>query len=229
MSAAKRALRRAVQEWREGRGPAPQILRTCDACGEERWRPLDRRHARFELDAHLAGGQRADLALRDATGRVRLVVQLEGGSRLPNRSSGESATPTIVLHGEALLHDPLRWRPLRERGLPRWRCRCALARPLPVDDAFSLRVIGCPLNLRQDAKHAYASVVHDCARCSFFVGIGYADAQRRRVSLYCAFGKARSPLAPVRIGPAPAPRLPPSRPAVPELPPLPLLANRNAS
>jgi hypothetical protein len=229
MSAAKRALRRAVQAWREGRGAAPQILRTCDACGEERWRPLDRRHARFELDAHLGGGQRADLALRDATGRVRLVVQLENGSRLPNRSSGESATPTIVLDGEAVLADPLRWRPLRERGLPRWRCRCALARPLPVDDAFSLRVIGCPLNLRQDAKHAYASVVHDCARCSFFVGIGYADAERRRVSLYCAFGKARSPLAPARIGPAPAPRLPPSRPALPELPMLPMLANRNAS
>ncbi|HVU50299.1 MAG TPA: hypothetical protein VHL80_06415 [Polyangia bacterium] len=200
-------------------------MRTCDACGEERWRPLDRRHARFELDAHLDGGLRADLALRDLTGRVRLVVQLEGGSRLPNRSTGESTTPTIVLDGASLIGDALRWRPLRERGLPRWRCRCTLARPLPVDDAFSLRVIGCPLNLRQDAKPPYASVIHDCARCSFFVGIGYADAHRRRVSLYCAFGKARAPLAPARIGPAPAPRLPPPRPALPMLPTL----DRNAS
>ena len=53
--------------------------------------------------------------------------------------------PLIELSGAALVAEPLRWRPLRDSGLPRWRCRCALARPLPVDDAFSLRVIGCPL------------------------------------------------------------------------------------
>jgi hypothetical protein len=218
MSAAKRALQRAVQAWRDGRGPAPQILRTCDACGEERWRPLDRRHAKVELDAHLAHGRRADLTLSDGAGRVRLIVRLEGGSRLPNRVENEPGAPVIVLEGAAVVADPLRWRPLRERGLPRWRCRCALARPLPVDDAFSLRVIGCPLNLRrEDSAHpaqalapgcGYASVIHDCARCAFFVGIGYADAERRRVSLYCAFGKATRP----RIGPAPAPRLPPALP-----------------
>jgi hypothetical protein len=214
MSAAKKALRRVVQAWREGLGAAPQLLRTCDACGEERWRPLDRRQSHVEIDAHLGVGQRADLTLSDASGRVRLVVQLEGGSRLPNRPLTAAApAPVIVLSGAAVAEDPLRWRPLREQGLPRWRCRCALARPLPVDDAFSLRVIGCPLNLRREpfgATHAYASVVHDCARCSFFVGIGYADSERRRVSLYCGFGKSKS-LRP-RVGPAPVPRLPPSLP-----------------
>jgi hypothetical protein len=216
MSAAKRALRKTVQAWLSGHGPAPQILRSCDACGEERWRPIDRRHVRCELDAHLALGRRADLTLSDAGGRVRLIVQLEGGSRLPNRVESASAAPVIVLGGASVVADPLRWRPLRERGLPRWRCRCALARPLPVDDAFSLRVIGCPLNLRREdapgakGKGSYASVIHDCARCAFFVGIGYADPQRRRVSLYCGFGKSKS-MSP-RIGPAPAPRLPPSLP-----------------
>jgi len=214
MSAAKRTLRKAVQAWREGRGPAPQLLRTCDACGEERWRPLDRRHAHLELDAHLGHGRRADLTLSDAAGRVRLVVRLEGGSRLPNRTEAAASAPLIVLDGAVVVADPLRWRPLRERGLPRWRCRCAFARPLPVDDAFSLRVLGCPLNLRREdaAKGTYASVIHDCARCAFFVGIGYADPQRRRVSLYCAFGRPKTKTMPARIGPAPAPRLPPSLP-----------------
>jgi len=215
MSSAKRTLRRAVGDWRDGRAPAPQILRTCDACGEERWRTLDRRHARVELDAHLGEGRRADLTLRDAAGRLRLVVQLAGGSRLPNRVEALPGVPVVVLDAAAVMADPLRWRPVRERGLPRWRCRCALARPLPVDDAFSLRVIGCPLNLRRDAtggKSPYASVINDCARCSFFVGIGYADAQRRRVSLYCAFGRPQASAPPTRIGPAPAPRLPPAPP-----------------
>ncbi len=214
MSAAKRALLRAVRAWCDGRGPAPQLLRTCDACGEERWRPLDRRHANAALDAHLDDGRRADLVLRDGAGRARLIVQLEGGSRLPNRAESDAHAPVIVLAGPDVVADPLRWRPRRERGLTRWRCRCALARPLPVDDAFSLRVLGCPLNLRREdtanAPGAYASVIHDCARCGFFVGIGYADAERRRVSLYCAFGKTTRP----RIGPAPAPRMPPSLPVV---------------
>lgn len=208
MSAAKRALLRAVRAWSDGRGPAPQLLRTCDACGEERWRPLDRRHGNAAIDAHLGDGRRADLALRDGAERLRLIVQLEGGSRLPNRAASDAHAPVIVLAGPDIVAEPLRWRPLRERGLPRWRCRCALAQPLPVDDAFSLRVLGCPLNLRREdspqASGGYASVIHDCARCSFFVGIGYADAERRRVSLYCAFGTPGRR----RVGPAPAPRRP---------------------
>jgi len=183
-------------------------LQTCDACGEERWWSLDRRHRHLALDAHLPGRGRADLALSDGTGRLRLVVQLADGSRLGGRSESLGAVPVVVLSGAALVADPLRWRPVRARALPRWRCRCALARPLPVDDAFSLRVLGCPLKLRREdspqAAGAYASVIHDCARCSFFVGIGYADAERRRVSLYCAFGTAGQK----RVGPAPAPRLP---------------------
>jgi hypothetical protein len=211
MSAAKRALRKAIASFCAGRGPAPRILRHCDACGEEQWRPLDRRVRRVELNAHLADGRRADLALTDGSGRIRMLVQLADGSRLANRSETIDGTPVLVLSGAAVVADPLRWQPVRERGLQRWRCRCALARSLPVDDAFSLRVIGCPLNLRREnAKGgpAYASVIHDCARCAFFVGIGYADAQRRRVSLYCAFGTP--PLH--RIGPAPAPRLPAPQP-----------------
>jgi hypothetical protein len=207
-SAAKRVLRGAVRAWRDGRGPGPQVLQTCDTCGEERWWSLDRRHGHFTVDAHLPGNGRADLTLADATGRLRLVVQLADGSRLPNRPESLTGVPVVVLSGAALVADPLRWRPVRARDLPRWRCRCALARPLPVDDAFSLRVLGCPLNLRREdspqASGGYASVIHDCARCSFFVGIGYADAERRRVSLYCAFGTPGRR----RVGPAPAPRRP---------------------
>jgi hypothetical protein len=205
MSAAKKALRAALRAWRAGLGPAPQLLRTCDACGEERWRPLDRRHGHFELNARLPNGARADLALSDRTGRVRMVVRLTDGSRLRNRPDLHADVAVIELSGAALAADPLRWRPSRERGLPAWRCRCAQARPLPVDDAFSLRVMGCPLNLRREGatvEGAHASVIQDCARCSFFVGIGYADAERRRVSLYCAFGAAARP----RSAPAAASR-----------------------
>jgi hypothetical protein len=207
MSAAKRALRRALVAWNQGVGPAPQLLLTCDACGEERWRPLDRRHGRVALDAHLPHGRRADLTLSDGAGRLRLVVQLDGGgSRLPRRADAVPGVPVLFLDTEQAAADPLRWRPVRGAGLPRWRCRCALARPLPVDDAFSLRVLSCPINSRREspATGASASVIHDCARCAFLVGIGYADAERRRVSLYCAFGSSSRP----RVGPAPAPRFP---------------------
>src|SRR5262249_22160079 len=118
------------------------------------------------------------------------------------RSETAAGAPLVVLEGSSLAQDPLRWYPIRERGMPKWRCRCSHARALPVDDGFSLRVIGCPLNAGRHKTQPSASVVHDCARCAFFVGIGYSDPERRRVSLYCSFGAS----ARTRIGPAPAPR-----------------------
>jgi hypothetical protein len=81
--------------------------------------------------------------------------------------------------------------------MPGWRCRCTQAQALPVDDGFSLRAIGCPLKLRKDGPEPCASVIHDCARCGFFVGIGYADQHRRRLALYCSFSSASRP----RLGP----------------------------
>lgn len=203
MSAAKLAIQKVIRSWISGGGPAPRLLRRCDACGDQSWRSVPAGIRRAEVNAWLADGRRADLALRDRRGHVRFVVELAGGSRLPNRSQHAAGAPVVVLDGGAVLADPLRWRPLRERGLPKWRCRCARARALPVDDAFSLRVIGCPLTLRRQNREASASVIHDCGRCSFFVGIGYADPDRRRVSLYCSFGAGDALSA--RMGPLRAP------------------------
>src|SRR5437667_3709095 len=149
MSSAKRAVRQVIRSWMQGAGPAPRILRRCDACGEEGWRPVERGIRRVEVNARLADGRRADLALYDLRGRPRLIVQLASGSRLANRSEMGAGAPLLVLDGGAVERDALHWRPLRERGLPKWRCRCAQARALPVDDGFSLRVLGCPLNLRR--------------------------------------------------------------------------------
>jgi hypothetical protein len=203
MSSVKRTLRQVIHTWRAARGPAPRALRRCDACGEESWRPLDRAIRHIEINARLADGGRADLVLRDRAGQPRLVVQLSGGSRLPNRSETAAGAPLLVVDARSIEDDPLRWRVLRERGVPKWRCRCAQARALPVDDAFSLRVIGCPLNLRRHGSGPSASVIQDCARCGFFVGIGYSDNERRRVSLYCSFSASSRP----RLGPLMALRL----------------------
>jgi hypothetical protein len=181
---------KAVQSWLRSAAAPPRMLRRCQACGEETWRPIDRaiRGARRVLaNARLAGGRRADLALLDAQGQPRLIVQLEGGSRLQDRADGVTGVPLVVLGGAAVVADPLAWRPLREQNLRPWRCRCALARTLPVDDGFSLRVIGCPINVRREETGSYALVIQDCGRCAFFVGIGYATGERRRVSLYCAY------------------------------------------
>ena len=218
MSSAKRTLRQVVRAWLDGTGPSPRILRRCDACGEEGWRTLDRRIRTVEVNAWLPDGRRADLACLDDAGHVRLVVQLAGRSRLRNRSEAASSGPLVVLDARAVEEDPLRWTSLREHGLPKWRCRCAQARALPVDDAFSLRVIGCPLNVRRSGGDSSASVIHDCARCAFFVGIGYSNPERRRVSLYCSFG---SP-ARARLGAVPAPRVPAAQP-------LPFLARADVS
>ena len=137
----------------------------------------------------LAGGKRADVVLTDAQGQIELVIQLEGGSKLANRIEPRTGVPIVVMRAASLADEPQRWRTIREHGLPAWRCRCAGTRSLPVDDDFSLRVIGCPIHLRtDDGTQFYARVIEDCGRCAFFVGIGYLGNDRRRIQLRCGYG-----------------------------------------
>jgi len=188
MSSAKRTLRRVIQQWLVGEAQAPLLLRHCEVCGETSWRPLRETVQRVTIDAFLPGGKRADAVLTDAHGQVELVIQLEGGSKLANRIEPRAGLPLVVLRAETLSDEPHRWRALREHGLPAWRCRCAGTRSLPVDDDFSLRAIGCPINLRHDGTGSYARVIEDCGRCAFFVGIGYLGNDRRRIQLRCGYG-----------------------------------------
>jgi hypothetical protein len=205
MSVAKHTLRRVIQAWLDGQSPAPQLLRRCETCGEKSWRPLEPSIKAVEIDARLPNGTRADALLTDEDGGIQLVIQLDGGSRLTNRIEPRTGLPLVVLRGATLTDEPERWRTLREYGLPAWRCRCAGARTLPVDDDFSLRVIGCPIHLRTDGTQYYARVIEDCGRCAFFVGIGYVGTDRRRIQLRCGFGAPPSERRPPLSTPAPDP------------------------
>jgi hypothetical protein len=203
MSAAKRILRNVIKSWLKGESQAPQLLRRCETCGDQSWRPLDPSITRVELDARLANGARADLLLTDDRGGIQLVIQLDGGSRLGNRVDPRAGLPMVVLRAATLTSDPGRWSTLREFGLPAWRCRCAGTRALAVDDDFSLRAIGCPIHLRHDGTQHFARVIEDCGRCAFFVGIGYVGADRRRIQLRCGFGAPpveRRPPLPAPLG-----------------------------
>jgi hypothetical protein len=188
MSAAKRTLRKVITSWLRGATEAPHLLRRCETCGEKSWRPLDPTITRVVLDARMPNGARADALLTDDRGVIQLVIQLDGGSRLPNRIDPRSGVPLVVLRAGTLATDPGRWSTMREFGLPAWRCRCAGTRALTVDDDFSLRAIGCPIHLRHDGTQHFARVIEDCGRCAFFVGIGYIGADRRRIQLRCGFG-----------------------------------------
>jgi hypothetical protein len=207
MSAAKRTLRKVISSWLNGESQAPQLLRGCETCGEKSWRPLEPTITRVQIDARLANGARADALLTDDRGGVQLVIQLDGGSRLPNRVDPRAGLPLVVLRSATLSDEPARWATMREFGLPAWRCRCAGTRALAVDDDFSLRAIGCPIHLRHDGTQHFARVIEDCGRCAFFVGIGYVGADRRRIQLRCGFGAPPAdrrpplPAPPVDLGP----------------------------
>jgi len=208
MSSAKRTLRRVIQDWLAGTTQAPLLLRHCEVCGEKSWRPLPESVEGVTIDAHLPGGKRADAILTDAQGAVQLVIQLEGGSKLTNRVESSAGLPMIVLRAATLTDEPHRWRTLREHGLPAWRCRCAGTRSLPVDDDFSLRVIGCPIHLRSDdGQQFYARVIEDCGRCAFFVGIGYVGNDRRRIQLRCGYGAPPAERRPAAPAPLVSPNL----------------------
>jgi len=193
MSSAKRTLRRVIKDWLAGATSAPLLLRHCEVCGEKSWRPLNDTIQSVTIDAHLPDGR----------GEIELVIQLEGGSALANRIEPRAGLPLVVLRAETLADEPHRWRTLREHGLNGWRCRCAGTRSLPVDDDFSLRVIGCPIHLRtDDGNQFYARVIEDCGRCAFFVGIGYVGNDRRRIQLRCGYGAPPAERRPAVPAPA---------------------------
>jgi len=203
MSSAKRTLRSVIRDWLAGRSDAPLLLRHCEVCGEKSWRPLADTVRGVTVDARLPGGKRADVILTDDHGAIELVIQLEGGSKLQNRIEPRAGLPLVVLRAATLSDEPQRWRSVREHGLPAWRCRCAGTRSLPVDDDFSLRVIGCPIHLRtDDGNQFYARVIEDCGRCAFFVGIGYVGNDRRRIQLRCGYGAPPAERRPAVPAPA---------------------------
>ena len=114
MSSSKRTLRRVIQEWLAGHVQAPLLLRHCEVCGEKSWRPLADTVTGVTIDAHLPGGKRADAILTDAQGRIELVIQLEGGSKLANRIDSRGGLPLVVLRAATLADEPHRWRAIRE-------------------------------------------------------------------------------------------------------------------
>jgi len=202
MSSAKLTLKRVVRGWLTGATSSPLLLRHCEVCGEKSWKPLAETIRGVTIDAKLPGGKRADAILTDARGEIELVVQLDGGSKLENRIEPRAGLPLIVLRAATFADEPNRWRALREHGLPAWRCRCAGTRSLPVDDDFSLRVIGCPIHLRSEGDQFYARVIEDCGRCAFFVGIGYVGNDRRRIQLRCGYGAPPAERRPAIQAPA---------------------------
>jgi len=177
--AAKHAIFHAVSEWAEGRANAPEILRRCERCREERWQPLPASIRNAAMESRLASGRVADLLLRSASGPVAVVEVFDTHAVDEDKERDLCGIPWVEIGAADALRDPLHWRPRGTGGLKPFRCRCVGALKMKiVYRGLALHVDYCPLPAHVWHGKAYANVIHDCSACQYLVGAIMPDEER---------------------------------------------------
>ena len=142
MSAAKRTLRRVISSWLKGREPgAPAAAALRDLRREVAGGRSTPRSSASSWTRGCRTAPAPTLLLTDDRGGVQLVIQLDGGSRLPNRVDPRAGLPLVVLRA-ATLDD----------------------RPRALGDAARVRPAGLALPLRRHPLAAPSTTTSRCAR-----------------------------------------------------------------
>lgn len=113
-------LRDVIAHWVHGNGEAPLIQRACDRCGRTLWQSLPP-----DLTGASTESAGADLILVTPSGPwLAILMDLDDDTLHPTDPT-RSGTPWIVLSARAIMHNPVRWTPIRSSGMS-LRCSTCL-------------------------------------------------------------------------------------------------------
>lgn len=166
-AAAKLMVADCVRAWLSASGPRPVVRRVC-GCGVVRDDPIRDMVAGVTLEHRLRAGDRdlvADVALLDAAGGVRLLVEIlvhHAVNADKRKALAAGSIPWIELEAESVIEEAAVWRPRAAdnvRPLECEDCKAVLAA-----NADRLRRVAAAANVSASPP-GYAVSVDVCYRC----------------------------------------------------------------
>lgn len=163
--AAKALLVTTVESWKAGRGPAPEFERRCGQCGSTKRQALPARVTGAREEHAVSTGRVLDVGLMAgedlAAGLEVLVTHSVDAAK-----AAELPIPWVELSAEAVIANPLLWRPLQDRLRPISCAVCEARRQRAAErDAERLRevaALGREVGLRLPWAAPYTTVIANC-------------------------------------------------------------------
>jgi hypothetical protein len=166
-AAAKLLVAESVRVWLAGSGPRPVVRRAC-SCDLVKDDPIRDGVAGVTLEHRLRAGERdlvADVALLDAAGGIRLLVEILVHHEVdPDKRKALAAgsIPWIELEAEMVINDAAVWTP-RATGNVR-AIECRVCKPILEARAATVRRVAKKANLPASPR-GYVVTTYPCYRC----------------------------------------------------------------
>lgn len=165
--AAKALLVTTVEAWKAGQGPCPEFERRCTGCGTVRRQPLPDRVTGAREEHAVSSGRILDVGLMagdDLAAGLEVLVT----HTVDSAKAADLAIPWVELSAEAVIANPLVWRPLQDllRPMP---CAVCEARRQRVAEREAERLreiaeVAREVGLRLPWAAPYTTVIARCNR-----------------------------------------------------------------
>ncbi len=166
-AAAKLLVAESVRAWLAGSGPRPVVRRSC-SCGLIKDDPIRGGVVGVTLEHRLRAGDNdlvADVALLDAAGGIRLLVEILVGHEVdPDKRKALAAEsiPWIELEAETVVDEAVVWKPRATGNVRAIECRDC--KPILEARAAKLRLIARRANVPASPT-GYVVTAYPCYRC----------------------------------------------------------------
>ena len=112
--AAQMELHRTLEEWLAGRAAGPVIERACFLCERHGEQSVPDKLTGVVLDYSLPSGERLDVALMVGP-EVGAAIQIVAAAQVDKEKESSLPLAYIEVDGQAIVANPARWKPLRDR------------------------------------------------------------------------------------------------------------------
>jgi len=157
---AKKLILKTVQEWKEGSGNRPIILRSCQICGEISKSPLPEKVDKAILNYSEKDDISADVALL-VENKAQAFIQIKKHGDDFKKDDNKYLLPYIVVEGEDILKNSLIWKPVIDKFN---QFTCSKCKESDVEYQNKIRQISLSAKLTIP-KEYYRYAITECINC----------------------------------------------------------------